>query len=361
MKTLATAHGHLALPAFLPDGTRAVVRTVDSRDLEACGVDALMVNVLHLTSRPGASAVASMGGVHRFMGWPRPIASDSGGFQALSLVANSSKLGSISNQGFTYRFDKSQKKRSLTPETCIRKQFRLGADIMFCLDHCTHPGADAAVQRESVQHTVEWARQCKAEFERQCVRKAGGEQLPLLFAVVQGGGSPDLRRACADSLLEIGFDGYGFGGWPIDDDGRLVDAVGLVSELIPPEFPRHAMGIGKPENLVRAFALGYDMFDCVIPTRDARHKRLYTFTPGTQRVSPDDGFYQCLYLQDSRYARDAGPVEEGCDCLCCRNYSRAYLHHLFQVNEPLALRLATIHNLRFYARLMELLRQEENG
>ena len=360
MKSLATPHGPLALPAFLPDATQGVVRCVDSGDLEACGVAALMVNALHLSSRPGVSAIASMGGMHRFMRWSRPIASDSGGFQALSLAAG--KLGSVSNEGFTYRFDKAQKKRTLTPETCIRKQFQLGADILFCLDHCTHPDAPDALQRESVAHTIEWAVRCKQEFQRQRERRQGEGTPPLLFAVVQGGANAELRHRCADGLLDIGFDGYGFGGWPVDAEGRLVDMVQRVAELIPASFPKHALGIGKPENLARAVAMGYDLCDCVIPTRDARHKRLYAFTPGAHdRPLADRDFYHCLYMQDDKYARDARPIEEGCDCACCRDYSRAYLHHLFQIGDASALRLATLHNLRFYARLIERLRIERDG
>ena len=354
MKTLATLHGELALPAFLPDATRGVVRTVDAADVAACGIAALMVNVIHLASHPGISVVSKVGGIHRFMGWNRPIASDSGGFQVFSLVTGSRKLGSISKDGFIYRLDKSQDKKILTPEKCIRKQLELGADILFSLDHCTHPDADAQTQRESVEHTVDWARRCRIEFDRRLEDKPGDRQRPLLFAIVQGGADAALRRECADRLIEIGFDGYGYGGWPIDDDGKLVDMVAHAASLLPPDLPKHALGIGKPGNLVRAYDLGYDLFDCVMPTRDARHKRLFVFEPGWERAQLDtDDFYRCLYIQDATYVRDAGPLDAACDCPCCRNFPRAYLHHLFQIDEPLALRLATLHNLRFYARLIE--------
>lgn len=354
MNTVSTAHGDLILPAFLPDGTRAVVRTIDSADLESCGIQALMVNVLHLSSRPGTSVVADFGGVHRFMGWNRPAASDSGGFQAFSLVAGPRKLGSISANGFTYRLDKGQDKKILTPEKCIQKQFQLGTDIMFCLDHCTHPDADAEAQRESVEHTVAWSRRCKAEFEKRAEAFGDKGKRPLLFAVVQGGSDPELRRECAERLLSIGFDGYGYGGWPIGDDGLLVDMVGRVSELVPDKYPKHALGIGKPENVASAFECGYRMFDCALPTRDARHKRLFVFQPGfekTRKAGTD--FYRCVYLQDRKHARDAGPLDETCDCPCCSRYSCGYLHHLFEIDDPVALRLATLHNLKFYSRLME--------
>ncbi len=354
---LDTVHGPLPLPAFLPDGTRAVVRALDAGDLEACGIRALMVNVLHLSSSPGAEAVAHLGGVHRFMGWNHPVASDSGGFQAFSLALGSAKLGSVSKQGFTYRFDKQDKKRTLTPEKCIRKQLQLGTDILFCLDHCTHPEADPETQRQSVEHTVTWARQCREAFDKTVARTHPEGPRPLLFAVVQGGGNRELRRECAERLLEIGFDGYGFGGWPIDDTGRLVDMVGYVSELVGTDTPKHALGIGKPENLVAAYELGYRMFDCALPTRDARHKRLFAFVDETSCSGTD--FYEPVYLQDRKHARDGRPVDERCDCLCCARYSRAYLHHLFQVGDTLAPRLATIHNLRFYSRLMERLARPE--
>jgi len=351
MRSLATAHGELRLPAFFPDATRGVVRTIGAEDLEACGVQGVMVNVLHLGSKPGGQLVASVGGIHAFMGWRGPIASDSGGFQAYSLATGRPKLGQVTPDGFVYRLAKGQGKKTLTPERCIQQQFRLGTDILFCLDHCTHPSAPDHEQRESVEHTVAWAERCKAEFGR-CVEKQGaGRPRPLLFAVVQGGADAALRRTCAERLLDIGFDGFGFGGWPIGDDGQLVDAVGMVAKLVPEHFPKHALGIGKPENVIAAHRLGYDLFDCVIPTRDARHQRLYVFTASDTADS-----HACVYIQDERYARDERPVEEGCDCLCCRRYSRAYLHHVFRINDPLASRLATIHNLRFYARLIARLR-----
>lgn len=362
---LQTPHGPLPLPAFLPDGTRGVVRTLDAGDLVAGGIRAVMVNVLHLSSHPGTSVVGRLGGIHRFMGFDGPIASDSGGFQAYSLVSGSRKLGSISDKGFTYRLDKAQDKKILTPEKCIQRQFQLGSDIMFCLDHCTHPSEEPEEQRRSVEHTAAWARRCREEFETRNARarsadSAGASQ--VLFAVVQGGSDRDLRRECAERLLDTGCDGYGFGGWPIDDAGALVEMVHYVAELIPPRYPLHALGIGKPENVVRAFECGYRIFDCAMPTRDARHKRLFAFNRQAGAISGRDlDFYHCLYLQDERHERDAAPVEDGCDCLCCRRYSRGYLYHLFNVNEQLAMRLATIHNLRFYTRLMERLGGRHDG
>lgn len=357
MRTLPTTNGNLELPAFLPDATRAVVRTLGTADLAACGVDGVMVNALHLSSHPGSTVIAALGGIHRFMGWTRPIASDSGGYQVFSLIRESVNLGSVSRDGFSYQSAKGQKRQKLTPEKAIHKQFQIGADIMFCLDHCTHPSEAPAVQQESVEHTVEWARRCRAEFDRRATRLENAGTRPLLFAVVQGGNDPQLRRICAERLIEIGFDGYGFGGWPVDRDGALVEMVEHLAGLLPGTPPKHALGIGKPENVVRGFRLGYDLFDCTLPTRDARHQRLYVFDEGWEQSNlEDDSFYHYLYLQDDRHRRDPAPVDEHCDCPCCQGYSRAYLHHLSAIRDPLGHRLATAHNLRFYTRLMARLR-----
>ena len=353
---LETAHGTLQCPAFLPDGTRGVVRALDAVDVAACGIEAMMVNMLHLSSHPGTTVVKQMGGIHAFMGWHKPVMSDSGGFQVFSLIADNPKSGSISKKGFVYRLDKGAKKQTLTPEKCIQKQFHIGADVMFCLDHCTHPNANVEEQKLSVKHTVAWAKACRAEFDRR-VHRDGTK----LFGVVQGGMDFDLRRQCAEQLCEIGFDGFGFGGWPISDDGALVEAVAWVAELLPKDVPKHALGIGKLENVVRAFRLGYDTFDCTLPTRDARQKRLYVLADVMDRVDLDADFYRYIYIDDERHARDGDPVDPTCDCLCCTQYSRAYLHHLFEINETLAFRLATLHNVRFYARLMAQLTATRDG
>lgn len=350
---LDTAHGSLNGPAFLPDGTRGVVRALDASDVAGCGVEAMMVNALHLASHPGTTLVKQMGGIHNFMGWHKPVMSDSGGYQVFSLIADNPKSGSISKKGFVYRLDKGGKKQTLTPEKCIQKQVHIGADVMFCLDHCTHPDAPVDAQKESVAHTVMWAKKCREEFDRRSQHTES-----KLFGVVQGGMDFELRRQCVEQLGEIGFDGYGFGGWPIADDGALVDAVAWVAELLPKDVPKHALGIGKPENVVRAFRLGYDTFDCTLPTRDARQKRLYVFHDVPERVNLDADFYRYAYIDDERFARDGEPVDSTCDCLCCERYSRAYVHHLFEINETLAFRLATIHNLRFYARLMAVLAKQ---
>lgn len=355
---LETPRGGLALPAFLPDATRAVVRTIDSKDIKACGIDSLMVNVIHLASHPGISVIKNLGGIHKFMAWDGHVFSDSGGFQVFSLINCGSNMGSVTNRGFVYRLTKAGKKRTLTPEKSIQKQYRLGADVLFCLDYCTHPDADYNLQLESVRITIEWARRSKEEFERLLNESELPGKRPLLFAVIQGGKSNDLRKMCCNCLFEIGFDGYGFGGWPVDGEGNLIEAVEIVSEM--KQIPiLHGLGIGKPENIVRAFELGYRLFDCVLPTRDARHNRLYIYNDKLEGIDINGkDFYNYLYIQDNKYIRDTNPVDKYCDCFCCRNYSRAYLHHLLKIEDPLLHRLATIHNLRFFGRLIEKLRQK---
>lgn len=345
--------GTLELPAFLPDATRAVVRAVDSADLEAVGVSALMVNTLHVASKPGLSVIKAAGGLHEFMGWRGPLATDSGGFQIFSLLA--AGLATVSAKGFSYRPARGAETERLTPESCIHKQLRAGSDLLFCLDHCTGPDASAQELRESVDNTVRWARECRAAFDRAV---EGRPARPLLFAVIQGGGDLGLRRECAQRLLEIGFDGFGFGGWPLEH-GRLSEMVAATAQLLPPGTPLHGLGIGKPENLVAAFRAGYRTFDCVIPTRDARHGRLFAFAGPPAGIDLDaPGFYSPLSLESSRLRRQAGPLEPGCDCPCCRRYSAAYLHHLHAIGDAAAARLATLHNLRFYTRLVEALRRE---
>lgn len=360
---LDTPHGLLHLPAFLPDATRAVVRSLDSEDLAACGVQGLMVSIFHLARQPGLTAVGALGGVHSLMNWKRPVATDSGGFQVYSLARSAPSRCRVSSRGFAYREGGARRFSLLSPEASIRLQYAAGADILMCLDHCTHPRAGAGEQRRSVDNTVRWAAACRGEFDRLLSSRPGpgATPRPLLFAVVQGGNDPDLRRECAGRLLEIGFDGYGFGGWPIDEAGGLVDAVHLVAQLIPAGAPLHGLGIGRPDNLVEAWRAGYRLFDCALPTRDARRGRLFAFAGGGAGPTLADlagpGFYRTVNLGSDRLRRSRAPIEPGCDCPACRNYSLGYLHHLFAIGDSLAWRLATAHNLRFYARLTALLRE----
>jgi len=354
LAALETRHGTVHLPAFFPDATRAVVRTLDAGDLEACGVQGLIVNTFHLAYAPGVGLIKSQGGVHPFVGWDRPIISDSGGFQAMSMIRENARYGRISDRGITFTNVDVQggKKLKLTPEKCIQMQFDLGTDIIMCLDDCPSPDADLDQVAEAVRRTISWARGCKDEFERECERRELSEGRPLLFGIIQGGYGKHLRWECAEALIEIGFDGYGFGGWPLDESGALAEStLEYTARLMPDGLPKYALGVGNPAAVVRCAAWGYDLFDCVLPTRDARHRRLYCFDPG-----PDPFAYSFLYIGDDRYKRDPRPVSELCDCLCCTRYSRSYVHHLFDIGDALAQRLATIHNLRFYVQLMDKLR-----
>lgn len=347
---LQTAHGVIQLPAFFPDATRGAVRTLDSESLERLGIAGLVVNTFHLRQKPGARVIAELGGIHRFMGFSGPILSDSGGFQIFSLLREDPQSGSVSNKGFTYRPEPKEPKVLLSPETSLHTQLRLGSDIVVCLDHCTHPDAPASEQRASVEHTVAWAKATRTALDRQWRSE---RPRPLLFAVIQGGTDAALRRECAERLLEIGFDGYGYGGWPLDERGELLEAVAQVAELVPPSLPLWGLGIGKPRHIARAFAMGYTLFDCVLPTRDARQGRLFV----TAASGDTDADHDYLYILDRKHQRSPEPIEPGCPCLCCQRHSRAYLHHLFRVEDPLGPSLATRHNLTHYVRLMRALRE----
>jgi queuine tRNA-ribosyltransferase len=333
----------------LPDATFGVVRAVDAADLEHCGVQAVVMNTFHLMQTPGSSTIQSLGGLHRMSGWPHPIVTDSGGFQAYSLIHQNPKNGSLTDRGLVFRTEGTDRKLLLTPEKTVQLQVGYGADVVICLDDCTHADAALDLQRESVRRTVAWARRGKAEFERLVEQKQLAPR-PRLFAVIQGGRERELRRECAEALLQVGFDGYGYGGWPLDGQGHLLtDMLALTRELVPPEFPLHALGVGHPRNVADCARMGYDLFDSAMPTRDARHGRLYTFA----RPDLSGEWLAYLYAGDDKHIKASRPPAEGCDCACCSRYTLGYLRHLFKLKDSLYLRLATIHNLRFMAQLME--------
>jgi queuine tRNA-ribosyltransferase len=366
---LQLPHGLLCLPAFLPDATQGVVRGVDASDLIRCGVEGLVMNTFHLMQNPGSSTIQTLGGLHRMTGWPRPIVTDSGGFQVYSLIRQNRKYGSIGDQGIIYRPDATDRKFHLTPEKTIQQQLRYDADVVICLDDCTHADDAPAEQLASVRRTIAWAKRCKQEFERILAQKRLPEgQRPQLFAVIQGGADRDLRKRCAEELLTIGFDGYGYGGWPLDGQGNLLhDIIAYTRQLVPPAYPMHALGVGHPANVVACAQLGYDLFDSAMPTRDARHGRLYVFTvvdprqgdgPDSEGFSSTAGnregrWFTYVYVGDDKHVKANGPVSPFCDCAFCTTYSLGYLHHLFKIGDSLFLRLATIHNLRFMVQLME--------
>lgn len=355
-KNLTLPHGTIQLPAFLPDGTQGVVKSIDAQDVAGCGVQAVQMNVYHLMQRPGSSTIQALGGLHAMSGWKGPIFTDSGGFQVYSLIRQNPKSGSIADKGATFRIE--DKKFNFTPEKSIQLQMSYGADVIICLDDCTHVDDPPDVQAASVRRTVAWAKRCRVEFDRLVGEKGLSETArPKLIGVVQGGGDRGLRGQCAEQLLEIGFDGYGYGGWPLDHENNLlIDVLGWVRELIPPEYTVHALGVGHPDNVVACGRLGYELFDSTMPTRDARHGRLYAFTVDPAAGQLSGKWFKYVYPHDKKHIKANLPVSRFCDCHTCQHYTLGYLHHLYKVNDSLFPRLATIHNLRFMTMMMASLR-----
>jgi queuine tRNA-ribosyltransferase len=345
-------------PHFMPDATYGTVRATGADDLERADIRIVMTNSFHLMMRPGISAVRSLGGVKAFLGWNKVVATDSGGFQAYSLIRQNARYGRVTEDGLTFVPENDSKKVQLTPDKVILNQLRLGSDILFCLDDCTHPDDAASEQQLSVERTIAWARACKTAFE-QFVERREGER-PRLYGVVQGGRDPALRRRCAEELLAMGFDGFGYGGWPIDAEGALLhDMLALTRQLIPREFPMHALGVGHPDSIVKCARLGYALFDSALPTRDARRGRLYTFAGAAPQLARElRDWFRPVYIEDERYARDRRPLSEACTGICCTRYSRGYLRHLKLIEDGLFNRLATLHNLTFMSQLTSLLRLE---
>jgi len=357
---LTLAHAELVFPAYLPDGTYGVVRSVDAGDLEHCGVQAMMMNSFHLMQRPGSSTIQALGGLNTMSGWRKPIFTDSGGFQAYSLIRQNPKFGTIHDKGLSFLPDGAKRKFQLTPEKSVQLQVSYGSDVIICLDDCTHVDTSYEEQQLAVLRTIDWAKRSKQAYHLAQEQK-GWEEVnrPKIFAVVQGGGDQSLRRQCAEALLDIGFDGYGFGGWPLDGEGNLLeDILSFTRGLIPLQYPMHALGVGHPKNIIACESIGYDIFDSAMPTRDARHGRLYTFQ--TAMDEPNAGlsgaWLRYLYINDEQHIKNDGPISPFCDCLCCQRYSIGYLRHLFKLNDSLYPRLATMHNLRFMVQLTERIR-----
>lgn len=363
LDTLSLNHGEIKLPTFFPDGTYGVVRSVDGDDLLGAHIPGLVMNGFHLLSKPGVSVLKKFKGIHAFSNWDRPILTDSGGFQVFSLIRQNPKFGEIRKNELIFRPDGGNEKLILTPEKSIQFQFACGSDIMMCLDYCTSPEDSYEVSAFSVDVTIDWAARCKKEYEKQlAARKISNDKRPLLFAIIQGGIYHDLRKRCSDALAQMGFDGFGFGGWPVASDGSLIeDILAYTASLMPDDKIKYAMGLGKPDGIIKCVKMGYNLFDCVIPTREARHNRLYVFgdEADKENASVQDSFaYSHYYIMDEKHIREDFPVSKDCDCMTCRKYSRAYLYHLYKVGDSLAYRLATIHNLRFYTMLMEKIRED---
>lgn len=344
LKILQTRHGDIVLPAFFPDGTRGVVKTIDSIDLENAKVEGLVINTYHLLIAGLEEKIESIGGIHRLMNWKRPVIIDSGGFQVMSLIHKNKSLGKITDEGATFKLPGSPK-IILTPEKSIQMQIKLDADILICLDDCTKPDQKISEQEKSVERTITWVLRCKTEFDK--LTKLSKKK-PLLFAVIQGGNNKKLRKKCAEELIKIGFDGYCFGGFPVDKNGKFLKSImEYVASLLPEDKVKYAMGIGTPQNIIDCVGMGYNLFDCVIPTREARHQKLYVF---------EHKGYSTINIGSGKFSQSLDPISKLCDCHACKHFSRAYLHHLFKIKDSSALRLATIHNLRFYSMLMEALK-----
>lgn len=356
---VVTRHGELATPFFMPDATRASVRGLSSRQLEALSLEALVVNTYHLMREPGAERIAAAGGIHRYMHWDRPILSDSGGYQVFSLIHKNPELGKISEDGAEFRSPENGDKYLLTPERSIEIQFDLGVDMLVVLDDPRPNDVGEAEMRESVERTIRWAGRARAEYDRQvAARGLDDATRPLIFGVVQGGLLPELRKLCAAELAKLDFDGYGFGGRHVDSEGNFLENIlKVTADAIPKDKLRFALGIGTPEDIVRSYALGWDMFDCVIPTREGRHGRLFIMNDKTALSSSD--FYRTINIRNEEFKTDDSKVDSICDCTLCRDYTPSYLHHLMRVGEPLALALASEHNLRFYMRLIKRLRESD--
>jgi queuine tRNA-ribosyltransferase len=339
-----------------------VTKSLDSQDLLEAHVEGVVVNSYHLASEPGLATLGRFNGVKGFMNFPGLVVSDSGGWQVFSLIYRNNIPGDITDAGVVFTVGSAQKKQMFTPEDSIRVQFGINSDIVVCLDDFTPPNASQEKIRESVERTILWASRCKAAFLRLVAEKGYSEQTrPLLMAVIHGGWRRELRKFCAEELVKIGFDAFGFGGYLIDDStGKLdLELLKFIADLIPHDKIKFALGVGSPADIVQCFHMGWQIFDCTLPTRDARHKRLYVFTGSPIRINDVHyaDFYKYVYINRNVFKNDEIPVDPTCDCALCKNYSKAYLHHLFKINDTLAFRLATIHNLRFYTRLIECLRQ----
>ncbi|GAB6064202.1 tRNA guanosine(34) transglycosylase Tgt [Deferrisoma palaeochoriense] len=329
---LHLAHGTVETPAFMPVGTQATVKAMTPEELEALGAEIILGNTYHLYLRPGCEVIRAFGGLHRFMHWDRPILTDSGGFQVFSL----GPLRKVREEGVEFQSHLDGSRHLLTPEKVVEIQEVLGSDVMMVLDECPPHTAERPYLEESLARTHRWAE-----------RSLGARTRPelALFAILQGGVDPELRRRSAEFLRELPFEGYALGGLSVGEGQELMlRTVEATTPFLPPDKPRYLMGVGTPEDIVEAVARGVDLFDCVLPTRTARNGLLFT-SRGR------------LVIKHARFERDPRPPDETCGCYTCRNYSRAYLRHLYKSREILASRLNTLHNLHFYLDLMRRIRE----
>jgi queuine tRNA-ribosyltransferase len=329
---IVTDRGRFETPVFMPVGTTGAVKGVSPDEARDAGVEIILANTYHLYLRPGHELIERLGGLHRFINWSGPILTDSGGFQVYSL----SKLRTISAEGVTFRSHVDGSSHFLSPEKVMEIQEALGADIIMTLDECAPGGADHDYVLNSVKLTEQWARRCLAK------KRDNGQSL---FGIVQGGTYPELREMSAQGLVSMDFDGYALGGLSVGEDRTTREQViRFTRGFLPEDKPVYLMGVGTPEDILESVRIGVDMFDCVLPTRNARNGMLFT-NKGK------------VVIKNAQHADDSAPIQEGCMCYTCSHYSRAYLRHLFLAKEILAYRLNTIHNLHYYAQLMSGIRQ----
>jgi len=328
---IETPHGEVNTPVFMPTGTQATVKSLVPEMVAELGAEVVLSNTYHLYLRPGHKIIKDMGGLHKFMNWNRPILTDSGGFQVYSLRA----LRKINDEGIMFQSHIDGSRHFMSPEMVMEIQEALGSDIMMCFDECTPYPVDFNYAEKSLELTVKWAGRCKD------VRKNNH----ALFGIVQGGIYPELRKRGVEETAGIGFDGYALGGLSVGEPKEaMYEIVGETAPLLPEDKPRYLMGVGTPQDIVECVGCGIDMFDCVMPTRNARNGMLFT----------NDGK---VVIKNARYRNDDSPLDKQCDCYTCKNYSRAYLRHLFIAKEILATVLNTIHNIRYYMNLMERIRE----
>ena len=328
---LNTAHGPVLTPIFMPVGTVGTVKAVAPDDLEALGAEIILGNTYHLYLRPGHDLIARRGGLHEFSAWRKPILTDSGGYQVFSLSA----LRTIKEEGVTFRSHLDGSKHLFTPEKVIDIQLALNSDIMMPLDECVPHDADHGYTEKSLNLTTRWAARCRAAWPG-----PNSERDNMLFGIVQGGMFPDLRAESARQLMDIGFEGYSIGGLSVGETKtQMIDVLSATTPLLPKDKPRYLMGVGTPLDIARGIALGVDMFDCVLPTRNARNGTLYT---SLGKVN----------IKRKEYAEDDSPLDPACSCYTCRTFSRAYLRHLYVSKELLAYRLNSLHNLTYFLDLV---------
>jgi len=350
---IKTSHGNIETPVFMPDATRGVIKHLSSRDLVNLELPALVANTLHLFLRPGVKLIKQASNLHNFINWQKPILTDSGGYQVFSLIHKAGARGAINDRGAIFKSPLDGAKLTMTPELSIKTQFALGVDMMVCFDDCPPNGYSDELLTISVERTIKWAKRCKREYDKQIKLLKNNKIKPLLFAVIQGGDNLKLRERSAEELIKIGFDGYGFGARHVDESGNfLTGALEYTADKIPENKLRFGLGIGLPEDIIRSVKLGWDMFDCVIPTREGRHGKLFLFNRRDTGARMTNNFYNTINITNAKFTKDFSPINEFSRLTELRSYSKAYLNYLFKIGEPLALRLASLNNLEFYLKMI---------